>query len=118
MIEYYRGNDQRARAFMEEAVRVKGTSLAYAEDCLNHIQPPKDQWFARINKLKTWQAALIIAVIGFAVLYTGLNHPFFLIDDLDQIVNNTPVHSIKNIGLFFKGATFYNGQGLDPLTGV
>jgi hypothetical protein len=118
MIEYYWGNDQRARAFMEEAVRVKGTSLAYAEEFLSHLQLPQNQWLARINKLTTWQAALIITLIGFASLYTGLNHPFFLIDDLDQIVNNLPVHSIKNIGLFFKGATFYNGQGTAPLTGV
>jgi hypothetical protein len=62
---------------------------------------------ARLNRIKTWQAAIIIAVIGFAVFFTGLASPFQG-DDLLQIVNNVPVHSIKNIKLFFEGGTFYN----------
>jgi tetratricopeptide (TPR) repeat protein len=32
-------------------------------------------------------------------------------------VNNLPVHYIKNISIFFKGSTFYEGHGLAPLSG-
>ncbi len=70
----------------------------------------------KLNKIKTWQAALIITLLGFASHFTGLNTPFQG-DDLAQIVNNIPVHSIANIKLFFEGSTFYNGQGLAPLSG-
>src|SRR6266550_635536 len=76
-----------------------------------------DQWLAKINKLTAWQAAIIIAVIGFAVFFTGLKNPF-IGDDIDQIVDSIPVHSIANLPLFFEGSTFYMGQGLAPLGGV
>ena len=72
---------------------------------------------AKINKLTTWQAAIIIAVVGIAVFFIGLNNPFTG-DDIPQIVNNVPVHSITNILNFFEGSTFYNGKGLAPLEGI
>src|ERR1700689_4546623 len=65
---------------------------------------------AKINKISPTQAAIIIIVVGFAVFFTGLHNPF-LGDDISQIVNNVPVHSIRNIKTFFEGGTFYNGQG-------
>ena len=71
----------------------------------------------KLNKLKNWQAGITIAVIGFAVFSGGLNNPFQG-DDIPQIINNIPVHSISNIKLFFEGGTFYNGQGIAPLSGV
>src|SRR5665213_1907759 len=70
---------------------------------------------AKLNKITSWQAALIIAVIGFAVFFTGLTNPFQG-DDISQIVNNVPAHSITHIKLFFEGGKFYNGQGLAPLS--
>ncbi len=70
----------------------------------------------KIKKLKNWQAALIITVIGFIVYFTGLFNAFQG-DDLSQIVNSLPVHSISHTKIFFEGSTFYNGQGLKPLTG-
>src|SRR6266704_496483 len=71
---------------------------------------------ARINKLATWQVAIIIAVVGFAVFFTGLASPF-IYDDNPQIVNSPVVHSLSNIDLFFEGSTFYNGGGHAPLYG-
>jgi tetratricopeptide (TPR) repeat protein len=73
-----------------------------------------DHWLAKINKIEAWQAACIIAIIGLSVFSTGLNNPFQG-DDQYQIVNNVPVHSIKNIPQLFNASTFYNGQ---KLTGV
>jgi hypothetical protein len=70
----------------------------------------------KINRLKNWQAALIITILGFAVYGDGLWNQF-LGDDNLQIVNNPPVHSITNIRLFFEGGTFYAGHGLAPLSG-
>jgi hypothetical protein len=40
---------------------------------------------AKINKINTWQAALIIAVVGFAVFFRGLTNPFQG-DDFNQII--------------------------------
>src|SRR5665213_1777591 len=72
---------------------------------------------AKLNKITSWQAGLIIAVLGFAFYFTGLTNSFQG-DDVYQIVNNVPVHSITHIKLFFEGGTFYNGHGLAPLSGV
>src|SRR6266571_1779293 len=69
------------------------------------------RFLAKINKLDPWQAACIIAVIGLCVFFTGLTNPFEG-DDTYQIVNNPPVHSIKNIVTFFESSTFYNGAKL------
>jgi hypothetical protein len=71
---------------------------------------------AKINKITSWQAALVIAVVGFAVYFTGLATPFQG-DDTLQIVNNIPVHSITHLKVLFEGGTFYNGHGLAPLAG-
>jgi hypothetical protein len=73
--------------------------------------------FDKINKLSTWQVAMIIAVVGLVVFSTSLTNPFQG-DDAGQIVSNVPVHLITNIRLFFEGSTFYSGQGLAPLGGV
>jgi hypothetical protein len=70
----------------------------------------------RIAGLKHWQAALLIAVIGFAVFFTGLTNAFQGDDSL-QIVSNVPVHSISNIRIFFEGGTFYDGSAT-KLTGI
>lgn len=71
----------------------------------------------KLNKLDNWQAALIILFFGIVVFFNGLHNPFMR-DDLGQIVNNTPVHSLSNFTFFFEGGTFYSGQGTDePLTG-
>jgi hypothetical protein len=72
---------------------------------------------AKLNKLTNWQAAIIIAAVGFAVFSTGLNNAFQG-DDYDQIVNNVPIHSITNIRSFFEGGTFYNNAGTSSLTGA
>lgn len=70
----------------------------------------------KLNKLKNWQAALIITLLGFATYFDGLRNQF-LGDDFPQIVNNIPVHSIANFRLFFEGGTFYVSNGLAPLYG-
>ncbi len=68
----------------------------------------------RLNRLKNWQAASIILVLGFVVYAGSLFNPF-IGDDSNQIVDNVLVHSISNIRLFFVGGTFYDGT---HLTGV
>jgi len=68
---------------------------------------------AKLNKITSWQAAIIIAIMGFSVFFVGLTNPF-IGDDLTQIVSNPVVHSISNISRFFEGGTFYNGQGFGP----
>lgn len=65
----------------------------------------------RLNAIKTWQVACIIAVLGFGFFFSGLSGGFQG-DDSDQIINNKAVHSIANIGLFFKSSTFWNGETL------
>lgn len=115
-IEYYRGNDQRSRAFMEEAVRIKGASFTFAEEFLGQLPPPKSQWLTALDRLSAWQAALIVAVVGFGVFFTGLTNPF-MGDDQEQIVDNPVVHSISNVRLFFEGSTSYIGNGIAPLSG-
>jgi|GEM_PF-1698800 len=70
----------------------------------------------KINNLKTWQAALLILVVGCAVFASGLGSQFQG-DDNAQIINNAYVHSISNFKLLFEGGTFYNGQDTVPLTG-
>ena len=62
-------------------------------------------------------AILAIVILGTFVFSSGLSNPF-MGDDIPQIVDNIPVHSVSNIPLFFRGSTFYNGQGLSPLDGV
>jgi tetratricopeptide (TPR) repeat protein len=75
------------------------------------------QAIAKINKIGSLQASIIITIIGFVVCFTGLSSPFRN-DDTSQIVNALPVHSITHIRIFFESGTFYNGQGLAPLTGI
>lgn len=64
-----------------------------------------------INKLTSRQVAWIMAVVGLIIFFTCLGNPFQG-DDMTQIVNNLPVHSIQNIKFFFTSSTFYNGQAL------
>lgn len=68
-----------------------------------------DKLLEKINKLPDWQIAIGIALIGFAIAWTGLTSPF-MHDDVGQIVNNPQVHSIRNIPSFFSESTFYNGN--------
>jgi hypothetical protein len=70
----------------------------------------------KLNKLSSWQVLVILTFIGLVTFYSGINTPFQG-DDLNQIVMNIPVHSIRNIRLYFEGSTFYSGQGLAPLGG-
>jgi hypothetical protein len=72
---------------------------------------------AKLNKLNSKWATLIITIIGLAVYFTGLTSPF-RDDDMTQIVNNLPIHSLANIRLFFEGGTVYLGKGIAPLAGV
>jgi hypothetical protein len=71
---------------------------------------------ARINKLSDLQASIIIAVVGLVTFFSGLTNPFQG-DDLNQIVSNTPVHSISHIKLFFTGGTFAAAKGSTKLVG-
>jgi hypothetical protein len=72
----------------------------------------------KIKNIKNWQAAILICVLGIAVYATGLHSPFWD-DDLTQIVNSLPVHSIAHIKILFEGGTFDSGQSLgSPLDGV
>jgi len=49
-----------------------------------------------------------IIVIGLIVYFNSFFNGF-VGDDLGQIVNNTFIHSILNIPIFFQGSTFFNG---------
>lgn len=73
---------------------------------------------ARLNKITTLQAVLIIAVVGLVVYFSGLATPFQG-DDIPLIVNNVPVHSIANILQFFEHNmfSFTNAQGVAPFIG-
>ena len=63
------------------------------------------------DRVKPWQYFLIFLVIGFAVFFSGLNGGFQG-DDTDQIIKNEAVHSISNVGQFFRSSTFWNGETL------
>jgi tetratricopeptide (TPR) repeat protein len=76
-----------------------------------------DKVLDRINKLKGYQAVALIVLVGALVYFRSL-HNQFQADDYLQIVNNVPVHSIKNFFLLFKGGTFYYGHGLSKLSGA
>ncbi len=60
------------------------------------------------SNLATKYYFLIIIFIGLVIFSNGLFNGFVR-DDGIQIVNNPTVQSIKNIGQFFSGSTFYNG---------
>jgi tetratricopeptide (TPR) repeat protein len=55
------------------------------------------------------KAFLIIFILGIIVFSNSIFNNF-IGDDFFQIVNNIPVHSIKNIPTFFTGGTFYSGE--------
>ena len=68
--------------------------------------------------LTTLKVSLALMIIGLAVFFTGVATPFMQ-DDQSQIVNNPTVHSMSNIGVFFEGSTFYDGEGVhSPLSGI
>ena len=56
-------------------------------------------------------STLIIAGVGLAISFSALSSPF-LNDDIYQIVNSPPVHSISNIATFFQHGTFYLDNSL------
>ena len=70
-----------------------------------------ERLLSKIKEFEPWQVACIIFVLGFIVFFTGLNGGFQG-DDAFQIVDNTPVHSISNVGHLFTSGTFYNGYQL------
>lgn len=72
---------------------------------------------AKLNKITTGQASLILIIVGFVVYLDGLKNQF-LGDDSLQIVGNPLVHSASHIALLFRGGTFYTGNGLSPLSGA
>lgn len=51
---------------------------------------------------------LLIIVFGSAIYFNSLWNGFVL-DDSDQIVNNSQIHSLTNLGSFFSGGTFMTG---------
>lgn len=59
---------------------------------------------------------LILILAGLLLYFNSLTNGF-VGDDIDQIVRNTNVHSLKNIKDFFSGSTYYGG-GKEKLTGV
>lgn len=65
----------------------------------------------KLNTIKSWQVACVVAVLGFGFFYSGLSGGFQGDDNL-QIVDNIPVHSLNNIGQFFESSTFWNGETL------
>lgn len=65
----------------------------------------------RLGHIAKWQAAVIIAVVGMAVFFTGLDGGFQG-DDTDQIIKNEAVHSLENVPQFFGSSTFWNGETL------
>ncbi|HPF31128.1 MAG TPA: hypothetical protein PLO25_02365 [Candidatus Saccharibacteria bacterium] len=65
----------------------------------------------KINQIKSWQVAIVIALIGLAVFFSGLNGGFQG-DDTDQIIKNEAIRSLSNIGHFFSSSTFWNGERL------
>ena len=80
---------------------------------LSTARVPPSRLATAIGKLRDWQVAIGLAVVGLASHFTGLNGGFQG-DDQFQIIGNTPVHSIRNIFEFFGAGTFFNG---DKLTG-
>jgi protein O-mannosyl-transferase len=65
----------------------------------------------KLNTIKSWQVACVIAVVGLGVFFSGLNGGFQG-DDKLQIVDNLPVHSLSNLPQFFGSSTFWNGESL------
>ncbi len=65
----------------------------------------------KLDSFSNFQVACILAIIGFAIFFTGLNNPFQG-DDQYQIVDNIAVHNIANLPDFFTHSTFFNGQSL------
>ena len=57
-----------------------------------------------------------MAILGLIIFSSGFHNPFRGDDDL-QIVQNTHIQSVGNIGSFFTGSTFYSFNQNEPLTG-
>ncbi len=72
---------------------------------------------ARLRRLTNKQASIILIAAGLLTYFDSLQNQFSG-DDIPQIVNNIPVHSLTHWKLFFDGGTFYVGQGLVPLIGT
>src|SRR5258708_3970813 len=64
-------------------------------------------YFSPMTTVKAVVWIVIIGLIGFFNSLFGA----FVWDDVYQIQNNTLVHSILNIGLYFTGSTFSQSQG-------
>jgi hypothetical protein len=79
------------------------------------VKPNKNlsTWLVNID---SWQVFIVLCLIGFATYSIGLRNGFQG-DDLSQIVQSVPVHSLRHLGNLYKGGTFYNGNGFKPLSG-
>ena len=73
--------------------------------------------FELTDRLRTYQAILVLAVVALLVLGRSIPNGF-VGDDYSQIVNNPVIHSLRNLPLFFQGGTFYDNGGIAPLAGV
>ncbi len=60
------------------------------------------------ENISTRKIILIIVVVGIVIYFNSLLNGF-VGDDDSLILQNLVVHSLRNIGNFFSGSTFYNG---------
>lgn len=70
-----------------------------------------------LSSLTIVKAIYVIILVGFIIFFNSLFNGFVW-DDVGQIINNTKVHSIRNIGSFFTGGTFDPGNNIDQLAGT
>jgi protein O-mannosyl-transferase len=70
------------------------------------------KWLSRVeiffSDTTTRRAILIILVIGIVIFFNSLFNGF-VGDDQSQTIDNTLIHSVRNIPAFFGDNTFYNG---------
>jgi tetratricopeptide (TPR) repeat protein len=88
----------------------------YSKNEINR-DPVKKHKLITFDRLSNLQVGIIIFCVGLLTYFDGLSNQF-LGDDTSQIVTNVPVQSLANIRIFFTGGTFYNGGGLEKLSGV
>lgn len=61
--------------------------------------------------MQSKHAVYILLTLSFVVFFTGFKGDFQG-DDNYQIVENAAVHNFSNVGSFFQGSTFWNGETL------
>lgn len=95
----------------------KGHAPRHSNPYIAHASVSAQEANSSPWRLSSLKSSLIIVTIGFVAFSSGLNNPF-MGDDLKQIVENVPVHSISNLWLFFSSSTFYVQGAASPLQGV